>query len=104
MKSPCSAGPRRARRGGPGGGAALGGSLTPEAGWVYVFYADWEVRNGWGGTGVYAFWRRGMTARGERKLPLSPFTGGKTPVFLAFSGPGGYNCLQCVQQLAAKIG
>lgn len=31
------------------------GSLTPEAGWVYVFYADWEVRNGWGGTGVYAF-------------------------------------------------
>lgn len=31
------------------------GSLTPEAGWVYVFYAGWEVQNGWGGTGVYAF-------------------------------------------------
>ena len=31
------------------------GSLTPEAGWVYVFYADWEVQDGRGGTGVYAF-------------------------------------------------
>ena len=31
------------------------GSLTPEAGWVYVLYADWEVQDGWGGTGVYAF-------------------------------------------------
>ena len=31
------------------------GSLTPEAGWVYVLYADWEVQDSWGGTGVYAF-------------------------------------------------
>ena len=31
------------------------GSVTPEAGWVYVFYPYFGLEDGQGGIGVYAF-------------------------------------------------
>ena len=82
MKSPCSAGPRACPTRRPRGEElSWEGSLTPEAGWVYVFYAGLGGAKRLGRHRGVRLLRRGMTAQGGAKAPPSLLLPGENPGF-----------------------